>query len=105
MLLSKLKFNRQLDGTRAADLIERVEATALPAAAQRAGQHLRRLAELRGAEEVDWAAKVEVVEDIEEVGARLKSQPLGEAERSAQCGVELDCIAATQRIAPQVSLH
>jgi hypothetical protein len=46
-------------------------AAALPATAQRAGQHLRGLAELRRAEEVDRAAEIGVVEDVEEIGARL----------------------------------
>jgi DNA-binding NtrC family response regulator len=47
------------------------KAAALPATAQRAGQHLRGLPELRRAEEVDRAAEIGVIEDVEEIGARL----------------------------------
>ena len=41
----KLKLERQLDGARAADLTERVEATVCAAGAEAARQRLRRLAE------------------------------------------------------------
>src|SRR5215470_8701042 len=77
---SELKLKRQLNRARAADLVQRIETAALPAAAQRTGQHLRGFAELRRAEKVDRAAEIGVVENIEEISARLKSQPLGEVE-------------------------
>jgi len=62
------------------------------------------LAELRRAEEVDRAAEIGVIEDVEEVGARLKSKPLGEVELPPQCGIELDCIAPAESVASRVSL-
>src|SRR5260370_40575631 len=79
-------------------------AAALPATAQRAGQHLRGLAELRRAEEVDRAAEIGVVEDVEEIGACLKSKPLREVGLPPQRGIELDCIASAPSGATKVSL-
>jgi len=62
------------------------------------------LAELRRAEEVDRAAEIGVIEDVEEIGARLKSKPLGEVELPPQCGIELSCFAPAESVASQVSL-
>jgi hypothetical protein len=62
------------------------------------------LAELRRAEEVDRAVEIGVIEDVEEVGARLKGKPLGDVELPPQCGFELDCIAPAESVASQVSL-
>ena len=73
---SELQLQRHLDRAGAADLVKRAEAAALPPAAQRAGQHLRRLAELRRTEEVDRASQIGAVEDIKKINARLKTQPL-----------------------------
>ena len=103
-MLLELELEGELDGAGAADLVEGAEAATLPATAERAGQHLGGLAELRRAEEVDRAAEIGVIEDVEEIDARLKSKPLGEVELPPQRGIELDCIASAQRIASQVSL-
>ena len=100
----ELELEGELDGAGAADLVKGAEAAALPATAQRASQHLRGLAELRRAEVVDRAAEIGVIEDVEEIGARLKSKPLGEVELPPQCGIELDCIAPAESVASQVSL-
>ena len=66
----ELQLQRQLDRARAADLIQRIEAAALAAAAQIVVQRLRRMPEQRRSEVVDRAAKVGVVEDVEKIGAR-----------------------------------
>ncbi len=59
---------------------------------------------MRRAEEVDRAAEIGMIEDVEEIGARLKSKPLGEVELPPQRGIELDCIAPAESVASQVSL-
>ena len=64
---SELQLDRKLDRAWASDLVERVEAAALAAAAEIVVQHLRRVAELRRAQVVDWAAEVRVIQDVEEV--------------------------------------
>ncbi len=46
--VSKLKFECQLDRSRSADLVQRIQTAALAAASQVAGQRLRRLPELSG---------------------------------------------------------
>ncbi len=86
---SELKPERQLDRARAAALVERIEAAALAAAAQCAVQRLRRLPEQRRGEVVYRAAEVGVVEDVEEVGARLQPEALGEGEGLAQPEIDL----------------
>jgi hypothetical protein len=78
-----------LRGARSADLIERIQAAVLAAASERGSKHLRRLAELRRAQVVDRAAEVGVVEDVEKIRPRLKSETLAEFELPAQrlkCG-------------------
>jgi hypothetical protein len=69
-----LELEGELNRARSTNLVKRAESAALPATAQRTGQHLR--GELRRAEEVDRAAEIGVIEDVEEIGARLKSNPL-----------------------------
>jgi hypothetical protein len=58
---SELKFERKLHRARAADLVQRIEAAALAAGAEVAGEHLGGLAELRRGEEVDRAAEIGVI--------------------------------------------
>ena len=101
---SKLELEGELDRARATNLVKRAEAAALSATTQRASQHLRGLAELWRAEEVDRAAEIGVIEDVEEVGARLESKPLGEVELPPQCSIELDGVAPAESVASQVSL-
>src|SRR5260370_2585234 len=101
---SELELEGELNRARSTNLVKRAEAAALPATTQRAGQHLRGLAELRRAEEIDWAAEIGVIEDVEEVGARLKSKPLGEVELPPQRAIDLDCIAPPDAVASQLSL-
>ena len=67
-----------------ADLVQRIQAAALAAAAQIAVQRLRRLPELRRGQVVDRVAKVRVIEDVEEVGARLQPEALAEGEAPLQ---------------------
>ena len=68
----------------AAELVQRVEATALAAAAEIVVQHLGRLPELSSiAEIVDWAAKVGVVKNVEEISPRLKRYTFCQSELSA----------------------
>src|SRR5215472_3804720 len=81
---SELKFQRQLNRARAADLVQGIEAAALPATAQGVGQHLRRLTELRRTQVIYGAAEIRVVEDIEEIGPRLKEKLLGKRKPSTQ---------------------
>jgi hypothetical protein len=55
-----------LDGARAADLVQRVEAAVGAAGAQAAGKSLRRVSKLRTSEVTDRWAEIRVVEDVEE---------------------------------------
>ena len=83
MNCSEDKFKCQLDRPRAPDLVQRIEATALAATAEIIVQHLRRLPELGSiAEVVDWAAKVRVVKEVEEISPRLERYPFRESELS-----------------------
>jgi len=69
---SKLQLQRQLRRPRAADLIQRIEASILAAAAERGAQHLCRLAEQRRGHVVSRRSEVGVVEDVKQIRARLK---------------------------------
>src|SRR5262245_59294683 len=70
---SELQLKRELDGTRSANLIERIEATInATARAQAVRQCLRRTAEQGTGQEVDGTAEVRMVRDVEEL--RLEAQ-------------------------------
>jgi hypothetical protein len=69
---SELELEGELDRARSADLVQRIEAAALAAAAQGIVEHHRGLPELRRTELVDRAAEVRVIQDVEEIPSRLK---------------------------------
>ena len=69
----KLQFQCELNRTRAADLVERIEAAILATASEVAVQHLGGLSKLRRGHEVDGTSKIWVIEDVEEIRSRLKS--------------------------------
>src|SRR5271165_6605438 len=77
----ELQLQRQLDRARPANLIQRIQAAALAAAAQPGVQRLRRKAELRRRHIVDRRTNVGVVEDVEKIGAGLQRKALAELEQ------------------------
>src|SRR5215469_4948363 len=101
---SELELEGELDRARTADLVERIEAAALAAAAQRVVEHLGRPPELRRAEVVDRDAEVRVIEDVEEISSRLKRKSFGESKLATQCKVPLRCAESTQSIASKIAL-
>ena len=72
---SELKLEGQLDGARAADLVEGVEAAALAAAAQPAIQHLGGKAELRRSHEIvaPFMAKFPILRERDQSKRRARS--------------------------------
>ena len=64
---SEHKLQRKLNRSRAADLIQRIEATVRAARAETARERLRRVAEKSIGQRVVRWAEVGVVEDIEEL--------------------------------------
>src|SRR5271165_6385033 len=101
---SEHQFQGQLGRSRAADLIQRIEAAVLAAAAQRSSQHLRRLPEQRRAHIVDGAAEIGVVEDVEKIRPRLEGKPLAEFELPPQRQIDLRGAESAQGISSQISL-
>ena len=96
----ELKLERELDRAWATELVQRVEATALAVAAEIVVQHLGRLPELSSITEiVDWASKVGVVKNIEEISPRLKRYMFCQSELSAQSQVPLGRAECSQNIA------
>jgi len=102
---SELKLKRQLDGAGAADLVEGVEAAGLATGAEVVVQHLCRLAELRRTQIIDRVAEVRVVQDVEEIASRLKSDAFGEVELAAQGQVPLGGGEAAEGIAAEIALR
>ena len=94
-----------MDRAWAADLVERVEAAALAAAAEVVVQHLRSLPELRRAQAVDWAAEVRVIQDVEEIASELQRNPFCKAELAAQGDISLRGTEAAEGIASEIALR
>src|SRR5262249_23301160 len=61
--------------------------------------------ELGRGEIVNRAAKIRVIQDVEEIASRLKRKPLGQAELSAQRDVPLRGAESAQSIASQIALY
>src|SRR5262249_21453038 len=78
------KLQRQLDRARSADLVERVEPPVRAARPEAARQGLRRAAEERAGQVVVGIAEVRAVQDVEELSAEVKPNPLGEAKPALQ---------------------
>ena len=74
---SKLELEGELDRARAADLIQRIEATIGATRAQAARQCLRGLTEERITQVVVGRAEVRMVENIEKLRPKLQVQLLG----------------------------
>src|SRR5271157_2524601 len=100
----ELQLERQLDRAGTADLIQRIQAAALAAAAQITVQGLRRNAELRRGHVVDRRAELRVVEDVEKIGAGLQRKTLAELEQPLQGEIDLRSVEAAQGVASQVAL-
>jgi hypothetical protein len=81
---SEEELHGHLHRSRAADLVQRIESAAAAARSRRCSQHLRRLPELRRSEVVDGASEIRMVEDIEEVGARLQCEALAQFETAGE---------------------
>jgi hypothetical protein len=102
----KLKFECQLDRARSADLIQRIEATALAATSEGACEHRRRLTEVIGriAEKVDWVSEVRMVEDIEKIHSCLKGKSFCKSELPPHRQIDLRSAKSPQSITPEVPL-
>ena len=101
---SEHQLQRQLRRARAADLVQRIEAAGLAAGAERGSEHLGRLAEQRRGHVVDRGAEVGVVEDVEEVGARLQRKALVKFELAAQRQIDLGRAESVEDIAAEIAL-
>src|SRR5260370_4527588 len=69
---SKLKLKRKLNRTRAPDLVQRIKAAVLAAAAEVVVQHLCGLSELGRTEVIDRVAEVGVIQNVEDVAPLLQ---------------------------------
>jgi hypothetical protein len=99
----ELKLERQLDRTRAADLIERVEARPVTSG-QAAGQRLRRLAEECVGQAVVGGAEVWVVEEVEELAPESEPHIVDQVKFPLKCDIRLPRSETPQHIAPEVAL-
>src|SRR5262245_57307496 len=88
---SKLKFERQLDRARSADLVERVESPISATGPQTVRQRLRRPTEERAGQEVGGITEVGVVQDVEELGSETKPHCLGDAKMPLHPDIRLGC--------------
>src|SRR5215471_5267454 len=96
----ELKFERELNRARPADLVKRAEAAALSSSSQRIVQHLRGLPELWGAEVVDRTAKIWMVQDVKEVHASLERETTRHSELTAQRHIPLRRAESPQGVPP-----
>ena len=101
---SELELEGELNRARAADLVQRVEAAIVATGAEAARKRLRGVAKQRAGQVVIGIAEVGVVEDIEELGAEAKPQPLGEPELALQGHIGLPGSETAQHIASEIAL-
>src|SRR6266481_5309247 len=101
---SKLKLERKLNRTRAPDLVQRIKAAVLAAAAEVVVQHLCGLAELGCAEVIDRVAEVRVIQNVEDIASRLQRKTFCKAKLPTQRQVPLRRTESTQGIASQIPL-
>jgi hypothetical protein len=101
---SKLKFKRQLDRTRSADLIKWVKPAIGPTRPQAICQRLRRAAEQGTGYVVVGIAEVWVVKDVEELRSETKPHFLGDVKLPLQGNIRLPGSETTQNIAPKIPL-
>ena len=104
-LALEYQLQRQLCRARAADLVQRIEAAGLAAGAERCSEHLGGLAEERRAHIVGRRAEIGVVEDVEEIGARLEGEALIELELPAQRQIDLGRAESVEDVAAESSLN
>jgi len=103
-LVSELQLERQLYRARAADLVQRIEATVGAAGAEAACQGLRRVAKLRTRKVVGRRAEVRMVEDIEELRPKKEADLLRNTKLPLNGEVELKRSEAAQNVSSKISL-
>ena len=103
-VLLELELESELDRTRAANLIQRVETAIGATGAQTARQRLRRVAEPGVGQVVVGIAEVWVVKDIEKLGSEAKPHLLGQVKLPLQRKIRLPSSETPQHIAPEISL-
>src|SRR3974390_679749 len=97
-------FCRDGVGGRAADLVERIEASIIgPSQAVR--KCLRGIPEQRAGQAVGRWAEVRVIENIEELGAEVQAQLLSDPELALNCKIALECAKAAQHVATEITLR
>ena len=84
--------------TRAADLIQRIEAAVRAARAEAVRQRLGRVAELRTRQVANGWAEVWVVEDVEELASEAELHSVGEMKLTLEGDVRLRGCEAAQHI-------
>jgi len=103
-VLLKLKFEGQLHGAGAADLVERVEAAIGTAGAQAVCQRLRRVAEQGAGQTVDRIPEVRVIENVEELSSEPQPHFFSQLKLALQAEIGLHGIETTRHVAAKIAL-
>jgi hypothetical protein len=99
----ELELEGELDGTGAADLVERVEAGTIRAG-EAVRQSLRRVAEQGAGQAVVGIAEVWMVKDVEELASETKPEPFGNVKLPLQGKIGLPSSKTAQDIAAEIAL-
>src|SRR5258708_6470126 len=102
---SELKFQRQLDRARPADLIERVESAIGAAGPQTIRQGLRGPAEQGVGQDVAGIAENWVVQYVEELSPETKVDPLHDVKLPLDSDIRLRRIETPQHVASEIPLR
>src|SRR5262245_33742090 len=101
---SELESQRQLDRTRSADLIERIESAVRAAGAEEVSEGLCRAAKERAGKEARGAAKVGMVQDIEKLAPETEAHSLSDAEDPLHADIRLGSVETAQHVAAEIAL-
>src|SRR5215469_3935650 len=101
---SKRKLQGELDGARAANLVERIETAVCAARAEATCQGLRRMAEERTGQAVIGRPEIGMIENVEELRSEPQVPLLGERKLPLESHVRLRCPKAAQHVAPEITL-
>lgn len=100
----ELELEGELDGARAADLVEGVETAIGAAGAEAACERLGRLAKERAGQAVVGVPEVGVIEDVEELGTETKTELFTEVKLALQPKIRLRSSETAQHITPEIAL-
>src|SRR5262249_24646771 len=102
--ISERELQGELDGARAAYLIQRIETAVSAARTEAARQGLRRMAEERTWQDVIGRPEIGMIENVEELPPEPQVPLLGERKLPLESHVRLCRAESAQHVAPEIAL-